>query len=167
MSGNGLPKLLFVGRGRSGKGEAGLWFAKHTNCVYAGSLSWVNADKIAADLGVSVEQAYAERHQNRNYWRAWLDKYREGDESRLCRDALEKGNITDGTRALAELKAVRAGKMFDLIIWIERAEAPHDPTLEFGPEGADVVINNNDSLEAYHERLERFARTLRGVTLLT
>jgi len=159
-----LPKLLFVGHSRSGKGEAGLWFDSCTNCSYAGSTSALHVDDIAKELGVSPKRAWEERHSNRAYWRQWYDNYRIKDPSALVRESFLKGNIAEGTRARCEMDAVARYQLADLVIWVDR-DGLLDPTLEFGPEVADFVINNNGTLEDYHCRLRRLASTLRGVVL--
>ncbi len=158
-----MKRLLFVGPGRCGKDTALEWATAHTPLKAAGTFSWYLAPYVASRLGVSVQEAYADRHNNRKLW------YDTGNELRdrygadfLFRLASKDGQLTGGLRSREELLAVRP--QVDLVVWVERVPTPPtDPTLEFTAADCDAVILN-DTLEAYFYRLTRLFRSL-GVSV--
>jgi hypothetical protein len=152
-------KIAIVGHGRAGKDEAAAYFHEHTRCRYALSTSEVIAPVAAARLGLPVAEAFARRHEDRATWRAIGDEMRANDPAALARETLRHGDICVGIRAIVEIEAVRREGLVGLIIWIDR-DVPPDPTLEFGSEQADIVIENRWDLPAFHARLRRLANAM-------
>ncbi len=150
-------KILFLGHGRSGKDTAIEYLAKITGLRNAGTTSIYLRKYVAKEFGVSEEQAYAERHQNREEWKRIGDEIRGGDPGKLLREALEVGDLTGGLRDIAEVVTAKQEKLVDLIVWVENRRVPVDPTVTFSEKECDVVIQNNWSLEDFYERLDRFA----------
>lgn len=151
-------KIAIVGPGRSGKDEAAHWFRDHTGLRYFGPTSMVITPHAAMRLGLSLDEAYARRHEDRALWRKIGDELRAHDSAHLARTTLNAGDIVVGVRARVEMEAVQSESLVDLTLWISR-EVPPDDTLEFGSEVADVVIENHWDLPAFHRRLERLARS--------
>lgn len=154
-------KILICGMGRAGKDCACEYLAQITGLRNAGTTSKYLAEYVAQKLGVSVEEAYARRHESdemRVIWYNIGNEIRKNDPSILIRTALEHGEITGGVRDWEEVVRARRDGLVDLVVWIENNRVAVDPTVKFGPEACDLVIQNNGSLEEYHERLERFAR---------
>jgi hypothetical protein len=101
---------------------------------------------------------FAARHDRRAIMRAKGDAMRESDPAALAREALKFGDIANGIRAKVEIEAVKLEGLVDLTIWIDR-EVERDDTLEFGPEVADIIIQNHGGLADFHARLARLARS--------
>lgn len=157
-----MPKrILFVGHGRHGKDTACETLAAATGWRNAGTLSAYLTDYVAKHLGIRPELAYARRHADRDLWRKLGDEYRKDDPARLVRDAFAAGDITGGCRARVEIEAVRRDSLADLIVWVDaRFRHPADPTLEFGPEVADVIIDNNGTEAEFRARVQRLGAVL-------
>lgn len=150
-------KILFCGYGRSGKDHGAMVLAKITGLRYAGSFSWAALTYMSHRLGVHPCQAWEQRHQNREIWKRELDHLRELDQCFLAREVLKTGDIAAGLRDKKEIDAVRAAKLFNHIIWIDRPGTPVDNTVTYGPADCDDIIWNDGTLEDYHETLIRWA----------
>jgi hypothetical protein len=155
-----VKKILFVGHGRSGKDTACEHFAKLTGLRNAGATSKYLCGYVAAKLGLSVEEAYARRHESdemRTFWYHAGNELREKGPTTLVRMALANGEITGGVRDLVEIVAARKEGLVDLIVWVENDRVKPDPTVMFTSKEADFVVENNWGLEEFHNRLERLA----------
>jgi hypothetical protein len=151
-------KLAIVGPSRCGKDVAARWFAEHTPLRYSKSTSQVIAPHAAARLGLSAEEAFARRHEDRDLWFKLGCELRRDDPAYLAREVLRDGDLVVGVRDRAEMEATIREGLVDLVIWIDR-DVPVDPTLTYGRELADVVIENRWSLADLHRRLDRLAST--------
>lgn len=160
-----MPVLAFCGYGRSGKDTAAEWFRDHTNLVFMGGCSWTAREYMAKRLGadegrvITVDEAYARRHEDRMKWYTYMNEYRKDDPARLIQDCLDHSDIVCGVRDRAELLAAKEAGLLDLIIWIDR-DVPVDPTVTYTVDDCDMVIRNFGTLEVYYQRLERLARSL-------
>lgn len=157
-------KVLFVGHGRCGKDVACETLAAATGWVNAGTTSKYLAEYVATALHRSheVETVYAERHDNRDLWRRLGDEMRQTDQALLVRKAFAAGDISGGCRGLPEIREVQRVGLADVVIWVHRPGNPIDPTMEFGPEEADIILLNEGSLEKYKKRVQRLGRILGG-----
>lgn len=142
------PRILVVGPGRAGKDEALLWFEKHTPYASGGTTSLYLAYDVAEAKGISVEEAYAKRHEDRNFWFELGNKLRETrGVLYLLKQALLRGNVVAGVRDNREIEAAIAEKLVDVVLWIDNSRVPHDPTMTF---------NHKDILR--HQRSVRSAQ---------
>ena len=159
---NRKPVLAFCGPGRCGKDTAAAWFRDHTNLVFLGGCSWTAreymAKRLSEDEGhlITPDEAYERRHEDRMKWYTYLNEYRKDDPARLIRDCLKHSDIVCGIRDHNELFAARREGLLELIVWIERT-VPYDPTLTYTQSNCDIIVNNNDSLITYHDRLWHLA----------
>ncbi len=151
------PRIAIVGRGRAGKDVSGAWFGANTPLRYVGSTSNVVCPLIARELGISAEEAWLDRHNNRMFWYNWCNEYRKDDPAKIAKVCLENGDIVVGLRDWREIEAIKELHIVDLVIWIER-NVPEDPTMTYGPEYADIVINNNGTIEELYEKLWNLSR---------
>lgn len=152
--------MLLCGHGRSGKDLGCEYLEEITGLRNAGTFSVHLADYVAEKLGLPTAEAYARRHESddmRVVWYTAGNELRDKGPSTLAHRALAKGEITGGSRSLEEITAIRAEGLFDLIVWVARAQAPVDPTMKFGPEMCDVIVENHWSKAEYRVRLERLA----------
>jgi len=132
----------------------GLTYGKWLVLKYAGSLSKIACPLIAADLKISVKEAWESRHQNRKFWFEWCNNYREGDPLRLINESIKIADMAVGIRDREEI--VAANTVLDLIIWVDR-DVPKDPTVMFDRSYCDVVIDNSGTMSELSERLRRFS----------
>lgn len=152
---------MFVGEGRAGKDTACEYLEQITTLRNAGTTSKYLCKHVAKELGLSPEEAYARRHESDEMRMVWYNKgneLREKGPTTLAREALQHGEITGGIRALDEILACRAERVVDLIVWIENKRVPKDPTVKFTSAEADIIIENNGSLEDFYEKLGRLAK---------
>ena len=149
-----IKKILFVGWGRAGKDEAAFYVSTKTQLRYAGSFSWAALPHMAEFLGLHPQVAWDTRHQHRETWKRELDRLREQDQCFLARKVLATGEVTAGLRDKAEIDAVKAEKLFDHIVWIDRPGIPVDPTVTFTQADCDVMIQNKGTLADFHETLD-------------
>ncbi len=155
----GIPALAIVGMGRAGKDTAGEFLSLVFKLTPARSSS-LNALPLAAHMiGIPPEQAYAERHQHREFWIEALHALRRGDLTRLARWCLGACDLAIGLRGKEEFAAAMAEGVCDLSVWVHR-DVPKDPTVEFTREDCDVMIDNTTSVERFHERLTRLGKAI-------
>ncbi len=156
-----MKTIMFVGEGRAGKDTACDYLAEITTLRNAGTTSKYLSKYVAKKLGISEADAYARRHESDEMRILW---YNTGNEVRtegpttLAREALLHGEITGGLRDLEEIRACRVERVADLIVWVENKRVKKDPTVMFTSAEADIVIENNGTLEEFYERLTRFAK---------
>lgn len=152
-------KILFVGHGRSGKDTACQMFAEITGLRDAGTTSLALTRYVAEKLGVPEADAYARRHESPEMRILWFEtgnEIRRHDPALLVREMFAKGDISGGVRGRPEIEAVRRERLADLIVWVDR-DVPADPTMEYGPEFADVVVQNRGTLDEFRWKLFRLA----------
>lgn len=149
-----LPNVAICGYGRVGKDTVGKILRRKTPLKYSGSLSWVGLPYMAKRLGVCEQEAWEERHENRELWKQYLDEYREGDPSKLIRESLERGQLVVGVRDVAELKAARAEGLLDHIIWVHKEGTPVDSTVTYTASDCDMVFCNNGTKEELEHEVD-------------
>ncbi len=152
--------LGIMGPGRAGKDEAADWFRNNCGLRYRGTTSTVISWEVAKREGISFEDAHAQRHHRRAYWRSLGDELRQEDPAALAREVLFESDILVGVRARIEMQQVLKEQLCDIVIWIDRSGIEVDPTIEFGPELCHIVIQNHWTLKEFHDRLEVFARAV-------
>lgn len=157
---NGLPVLAFVGHGRSGKDTCCEWLRDNTFLRFAGGCSYTVLPHVARALGLTTEEAWATRHDNRMFWYEWCNEYRREDPARIVRECLAHSDVVCGVRDGVELRAARDEGLVDVIVWVDRA-VPADPTVAFTADDADLVLRNHGSLDDLYRRLRRLATALK------
>lgn len=150
-------RILFVGHGRCGKDTAGKYLESITPLKFAGTTSEYLAPYVAAKTGQSVEDAYDQRHDNRDLWYRTGREVRAKDPGILIRESMKNGEIGGGVRDFEEIIAARCEGLVDLIVWIENLWVPVDPTVKFTARECDLVIQNNWGESDFNFRLLRFA----------
>lgn len=153
-----MKTVLLVGHGRAGKDEGLRYLSEITGLANAGTTSKYLAKYVSVRLKCGVQVAYDTRHDNRDTWYQIGKAIRENDPGVLLCEALKHGPLTGGVRDLEEIEAARSRNLVDLVVWIENNRVPDDPTVMFTSGHCDVVIQNNGTLEEYHNKLYRLAR---------
>jgi len=176
-----IPHTIgFVGHGRHGKDECCRIWSELTGGKNAGTLSqylvnvvpeYLNtlgteqilrriegADRVMASTFdrktiIDTISDFENRHAYRPIWMAAGNWARRDDPAALIKLALKHGEITGGVRGKPEIQAGRS--LLDLIVWVDRPGYPVDPTMEYGPEEADVTIRNDGSLDDLTAKLKR------------
>jgi hypothetical protein len=156
---NNIKRILIVGNGRAGKDTAAMYLAKLTKIPYAGSTSWAAKEIVAKKLGVHPQEAWENRHANREKWKSICDVLRSHDQTLLIRLALAVANenksagllagwrgIVVGVRDHKEIDAAKQQKLFDRIIWIANPRVPVDSTVTFGAQNCDEIIWNKGTI---------------------
>lgn len=156
-----IPVLGICGMGRAGKDTAAEFLCDKFGIVYPKSASWQILPLVAHMIGVSQEEAWRDRHQNREFWIAACHALRKGDVGLLVRMCLGAGDVAVGLRGKEEFHTVMREGLVDLMLWIDRPQVGNDITVEFTRDDCDVVVDNHTSLERFHDRLVRFGRTIR------
>ena len=153
-----MKTIMLVGYGRAGKDIGGEYLEKITGLKFAGTTSKYLTKYVAETLKISEEEAYKDRHENRMYWFNLGNKLRVDDPGFLIKQALLVGPITGGVRDIAEVVHARQTGLIDLIIWVENKRVDVDPTVTFGPQDCDYIVQNNGTIEEYQFKLKRLAK---------
>lgn len=153
-------RIALCGHGRVGKDEAAQWFNVNTSLRYSGfSTSMAITPHAAKHLGITEEEAFARRHEDRMLWFELGNNLREHDPAFLARQTFEHGDIAVGIRDRSEMQAVLDEGLVDVAIWIER-DVPEDPTLTYGKELCSIIVENTGTLEEFHASLRAVAMML-------
>lgn len=157
----GRPRrLLVAGPGESGKDHVCRWFDEHTELRYTGSTSWWLSQRAAEAWNEDAADIYRERRDRRQQLFDFGAELRKDDPGILVKDSLQDGDIVCGARDVEEVQAARTSNIVDLILWVARDSAPDDPTMTFGPEQCDLVLENHGSVDELHGRLQRLSRVI-------
>lgn len=165
------PTLCIVGYGRAGKDTMAEWLADNTPLRHGGSTSvHLTPYVVAHKYGCTVEEAgslafaqvasdeYSNRHANRSEWYEIGNRLRDTDRGVLVRTAMSRGHLLVGVRDTKEIAYGRESGLIDMVIWVSNNRYNSDPTVKFGTEVADVIIENHGTLAEYYRRIAAFAR---------
>ena len=171
-----IPVLAFCGHGRSGKDQSAEFLAANSSIKYGGSVSRYCLPLVAHAMGEDPEVCWETRHDNRDFWREFLDAVRWDDPAMFTRMVLGDADVITGIRAKAELWTSWGEQHIDQIIWVDRPNTPIDPTLQYSrkdleclPMGSRqtrglLVLLNTRDLDNLEKRVCEIAQRL-GVTL--
>lgn len=154
-------KILIAGQGSGGKDTAAKYLAEITGLKYAGSCSDVIAPFVAERLGVSAEEAHADRRNNRQLWWEVGEELRTSDPMLLLRTGFSKGDILTGVRGFQEFFAYQS--QLNMSIWIENPDVARDETVKICPGDCDVTVVNDGSLSKLYRKLDRLGNLLKGM----
>ena len=149
----GWPLLCLVGMGRAGKDTSAIYLCDKLGLQYE-STSKTVLPYIADSIGVPQEMAYAERHQHREFWKAWCDEFRRGQPLLLAQLSLAEGDMVVGVRGAPEFHAVRR-ELVDCTLWIDNPRVPPDFTVDFGAVDCDFMVPNHAGITQLYERLDK------------
>lgn len=163
-----MPKLLILGHGRHGKDtfaeilgeEYGLKFKSSS---YAAAEIFL-FDKLKEKYGYNtIEECFEDRHNHRPEWYESICDYNKDDRARLAKGILELADCYVGMRDRDEIIECMNQGLFDLIVWVDASERlPLEDASSFNitKDLADVIIENNTSLEDFITKTKRFGAFL-------
>ena len=165
--------IAISGRGQAGKGTFSGMLTNLTTLRCGQSTSQAMAEMVYRKseegcFGVQfkdVQECWDRRSEFRKLWGELIAEYNRPHGITLYQDMLERNDILDGIRRLKELNACREHGIVDLTIWIERAEAPEDASLDYGMYDCDIAVMNNGTLEDLAVKAEILAMGLRNLIL--
>jgi len=161
-------KLLVLGNMRHGKDS----LAELLN-EFIG-LKFVSSSQAAADIFLydalkdkygyktSVE-CFEDRMNHRPEWYQMICDYNKENKARLATDILKMTDCYVGMRDKAEIDACVEQGLFDLIVWVDASERlPLESKESFNIDKscADIIIDNNSTLEVFKTRVKRFSKIL-------
>jgi len=152
----GKPAIAILGMGRAGKDTAGEFLSARFGLAPCRSSSLNALPFVATMIGLPDDVAYRERHEHREFWINACNALRADDLTRLARWCLGACDLAVGLRGKGEFAAVMREGVCALSVWIENPRAPNDVTVEFTRGDCDVVVDNDTSLERFHDRLAKF-----------
>lgn len=159
-----MKNLLIIGYGRGGKDTAAEYLRDKHNYRFTSSSAFACEKFICNSLKnvlgyASIEECYDDRHNYRDLWYNLISAYNSKDKCRIAKEMLNSGyNIYVGMRSYDELVAAKESKTFDLIIWVDGVARTGyiEPATSctVSEDMADVVVENNGSLEEFYKRLD-------------
>lgn len=149
-------KILVTGHARHGK---------DTVCEIMRDLfglTFCSSSKLALDLGViepylaelgiyysGSAAAFDDRAAHRAAWHDAIRAYNTPDPARLGRELFAQHNVYCGIRNREEFVAIKAAKLFDVSVWVDRSgRCPSEPytSMQIRREDCDLLIDNNSTL---------------------
>jgi len=156
---NRVPTVAVLGMGRAGKDTAAEYICHRVpGMVYAGSSSNRLCRFVAHMVGLSEEQAFAERHDHRDFWIAAGHAIRGQDLTLLARITLGWGDLAVGLRGRQELHGCVRDGVIDYSLWIDNPRVPVDKTVEFTAGDCDCMIPNWGSYLELYRKLDRWLK---------
>ena len=111
----------------------------------------------------TIEECYQDRGAHRTEWFQAIQSYNARDRARLAREILDTSDVYCGMRCDIELAACKAEGLFDLVIWVdasERKPLESSSSMKLTKEDADIIIDNNGTMEMLEDKVFRLAKTL-------
>ena len=159
-----MVKLLILGHSRHGKDTVAQYFS-HKGLCYTSSSMYLCENYIYPLMKNTFNYSspldcYNDRHNHRDYWYQIICDYNKYDPSRLAKEILKTNDIYVGMRDEREVLSCINQRLFDLIIWVER-NIPTESSSSFNVDKslADIIIDNNSSLEHLKHKVYRLANT--------
>lgn len=158
-----FPKLLILGHGRHGKDTVAEYWGKTFG------LTFESSSRAACNIFIynllrdkynytSADECYDDRYSHRAEWYDLIVEFNKLDRSRLAKEILRTKSCYVGMRDSEEFQACKDNGLFDLIIWVDASNRlPEEPSDSFNISrmGADIIIDNNGSLDSLYNRIHR------------
>ena len=165
---NKYPKLLIVGHAKHSKDTMAEILNEHFG------LKYISSSQAAADIFIygalkdkygyeTPEHCFNDRINHRSEWYELICDYNKYDKAKLAKGILEYSDCYVGMRDRGEITECLKQGIFDLVIWVDASQRL---PLE-GPESfnidkscADIIIDNNGSLEEFEQKVIRLGKIL-------
>jgi hypothetical protein len=176
MSAKKKPKIVVTGYARHGKDTVCEMLAKHGWTFKSSSAilcDTVIFPALAPLYGyLDVEQCYEDRVNHRKEWYDLLVAYNTPDAARLGRLIFSQYDIYCGLRNIAELRAMKAEGLVDVVIWVDgfprKGERESAESITITEKDTDYTVYNDwtvEDLELYElPHLLNFLGTLYDIT---
>ena len=163
-----MKKYLIISHKRWGKDTLAEILNKHFGMKFASS------SQTAADIFIydALKEKYGynnplecfeDRINHRAEWYNLIKDYNKDDRARLAKEILNYTNCYVGMRDREEIDECVKQGLFDLIIWVDaskRLEEEDKSSFNIDKSYADVVIDNNGTLDEFKERVIRLGNVL-------
>lgn len=158
------PKLLIIGHARHGKDTAAEMLRETHDYFFVSSSEFVGREIIWEKWGkekyATFEEMFEDRVNHRALWADMITEYNTPDKTKTASTMLSRGyDLYVGMRRRDELDACRAKGIFDWVVWVDRSDhLPDEPfsSMELIPSDADIIIDNNGTLEDLREAVAAF-----------
>ena len=165
---NKIPKLLIISNMRWGKDTFAEILHENFGLHYASSSQKVADifiyDELKGKYGYNTsEECFDDRVNHRAEWYDLICEYNKDDKALLAKGILEYSDCYVGMRDREEIEECINQGLFDLIIWVDASKRlPPEPTDSFNidPSCADIIIDNNGTLEEFKKRSIRLGKIL-------
>lgn len=158
--------ILILGYSKSGKTLAGdLLATRSDGPAKSVSTSDILIDKLAEELDIPAAEIIKNKDQYRQQLWELGRKLQKHDPLCLVREAYYKAfngragiGVVTGVRNQDELEEIRKTTWFNKIIWINRYGSNPNGTDCLRPQDADMVIENNGTIEELQHKLRAAVR---------
>jgi hypothetical protein len=164
-------KLLMIGHARHGKDT----LAELLNEEFG--LKFKSSSQAAADIFLfnelkgkygyeTSEQCFEDRVNHRPEWYQMICEYNKNDLAKLAKGILSITDCYVGMRDRNEINECVKQGLFDLIIWVDASERlPLESPESFNIDKscADIIIDNNGTLQEFKDRVSRVGKIICGV----
>jgi dephospho-CoA kinase len=161
--------LLIIGHARHGKDTVAELLKEYFD------ISFISSSQACADIFIynelkdkygytTPEECFEDRVNHRDEWYRMICDYNKDDKARLAKEILKYNNTYVGMRDSSEIKECIRQGLFDLIIWVDASERlPSESSNSFNitKADADIIIENNGTLEELKERVLRLGSFLK------
>ena len=165
---NKTPKLLIISHNRWGKDT----LAEILNENFG--LKFKSSSQSAADIFIydelkdkygykTPEECFEDRMNHRPEWYRMICDYNKDDKAKLAKGILEHSDCYVGMRDREEIDECVKQGLFDLIIWVDASQRlPEEDKDSFNIDKtyADIIIDNNGTLDDFKKRVIRLGKTL-------
>lgn len=155
----GRPRILIIGHGDHGKDTAAAILADIAGLSFASSSEFCAQKAVfplVADIYPTWQACYAGRRNHRALWYHAIRAYNLRPGLTLAEQLLADHEIYVGMRSRAEFENARG--LFDLVMWVDRSRVlPPEPdgSMELAATDADLVVDNNGSLDDLRDEIAR------------
>jgi hypothetical protein len=108
-------------------------------------------------------ECFNDRGNHRPEWFKLIQGYNKDDKARLAKEILKLTNTYVGMRDRVEIEECKRLNLFDLIIWVDankRLEKEPKSSFNISKNMADIIIDNNGTLDEFKERVINIGKFL-------
>lgn len=162
-------RLCIVGSARWGKDTVAELLKEYYG------LNFISSSQACADIFIydelkdkygykTPEECFLDRVNHRDEWYQMICNYNKDDKAKLAKEILKYNNTYVGMRDWAEIQECLKQELFDLVIWVDASKRlPQESVESFNitTADADVIIENNGTLEELKEKVKRIGKLLK------
>lgn len=161
-------KSIIISPARFGKDTAAEFLRDNFQISYRGSSELCSEififDALKYKYGYQTpKECFEDRVNHRSEWFNLISEYNLEDPTRLCSKIFESRDVYCGMRRFEELEACKAKWPELLVIYIDRSKVLPDEdksSCTITKDQADIIIDNNGTLEQFHNKLFRLGCAL-------